>query len=183
MNSDCKRLITAASAVTLAMTAPVLQAQTAASPGLYLGAGAGVANFEDEVEVGDIGDVDIDDDSTAYKFYGGYLFTPHLALEGGYRSFGEAEAGPFSVETTGWDASVVGFLPVGPIDLFARGGMIFWQTDGAGGVPDRDDEDLTYGLGGQLNIGTLFVRLESEWFDIDFPDDTQMITASAGLRF
>ncbi len=152
-------------------------------PKFYLGAGAGVADFEDNVEFEDLGDVRISDDDTAFKFFGGYRATPNFGIEGGYRSFGEAEAGPFSIETDGVDVSAVGFLPLGPVDLFAKGGVIFWDTDGGGGIPGDDGEDLTYGVGGQLNLGSLFLRLESEWFDIDFPDDTQMITGSVGWSF
>jgi hypothetical protein len=39
------------------------------------------------------------------------------------------------------------------------------------------------GLGGQLNLGAVWFRLESEWFDISYPKDTQMITGSVGLSF
>lgn len=153
------------------------------APRVYFGAGAGVADFEDNVELEDLGDVELDDDSTAYKFFGGYRATPNFGIEGGYRSFGEADAGPFSIETTGIDVSAVGFLPLGPVDLFAKGGVIFWDTDGDGGIPGDDGEDLTYGIGGQLNLAGLFFRVESEWFDIDFPDDSQMITGSVGISF
>jgi len=155
----------------------------ARAPGAYLGAGAGVADFEDNVEFQDLGDVELDDDSTAYKFFGGYRATEFFGVEGGYRTFGEADAGPFTVETDGLDVSAVGFLPIGPMDLFAKGGMILWNTDVSGGLPGDDGEDLTYGVGGQLNVGSLFFRLESEWFELDFPEDTQMISGSVGWSF
>lgn len=155
----------------------------AGAPNAYLGAGAGVANFEDDVEFRDLGDVDLDDDSTAYKLFGGYRATPNFGVEGGYRNFGEGDAGPFTVETDGLDVAGVGFLPLGPVDLFAKGGVIFWDTNAGGGLPDADGEDLMYGVGGQLNVGSLFLRVESEWFDIDFPEDTQMITGSVGWTF
>lgn len=150
---------------------------------VYLGAGAGVANFEDNVEVQDLGDVDIDDDGTAYKFFGGYRFNQNFAIEGGYRNFGDADAGPFTVETDGFDAEAVGLLPVGPFDLFAKAGGILWDTNGSGSVPGDSGEAFTYGVGGQLNVGSLWFRLESEWFEMDFPEDTQMISASVGLDF
>jgi hypothetical protein len=40
-----------------------------------------------------------------------------------------------------------------------------------------------YGIGGQVHITSLFFRLESEWFDMDFPEDAQMITGSVGWSF
>lgn len=180
MNKCLRRVFTLATGMGFLVAAPVLHAQ---APNVYIGAGAGVADFEDDVEVRDIGDVDIDDDSTAYKFFGGYRATENFAIEGGYRDFGKAKSGPFSVEVDGFDVSALGLLPIGPFDLFAKGGVIFWDTKGRGGFPDDDGEDLTYGVGVTLNVASLWFRLESEWFDMDIPDDTQMITASVGWTF
>lgn len=186
MNIAIRPLLAATTTLGMLFAAVPAGAQMTAGgavPNVYLGAGAGVADFEDNVEAEDLGDVELDDDSTAFKLFGGYRATPNFGIEGGYRNFGEADAGPFSVETEGLDVSAVGFLPIGPVDLLAKGGVIFWDTDGGGGIPGDDGEDLMYGVGGQLNLGSLFLRLESEWFDIDFPDDTQMITGSVGLSF
>ena len=179
MKKSCKRLFPFV-ATGLVLTTPPVWADV---PGPYLGAGAGVANFEDQVKVQDLGDVDLNDDDTAYKLYGGYRVNRNFAVEGGYRNFGKADAGPFSVETDGWDAQALGLLPIGPVDLFAKGGVIFWDSNGGGGFPDESDRDLTYGVGGQLNVGNLWFRLESEWFDINYPEDTQMITGSVGFSF
>lgn len=178
-------IVTATTMVGMLLAVPSAAAQmTSTAPGnFYIGGGAGVADFEDRVEAEDLGDIDLDDDSTAYKFFGGWRATENLGIEGGYRSFGEADAGPLSVETNGLDVNGIGFLPIGPVDLFAKGGVIFWDTDGEGPIPDADGEDLMYGVGGQLNVGRLFFRLESEWFDIDFPDDTQMFSGSVGWTF
>lgn len=151
--------------------------------GFYFGAGAGAAMLEDQVEVGSLGEVDLEDDGTAWKIYGGWRASQFFGIEGGYRTFGEADVGPYTVETDGLDVSAVAFLPLGPIDLFAKGGVIFWNTDGDGPVRDGDGEDLMYGLGAQLNLGRLFLRLESEWFEIDFPEEAQMITGSVGWHF
>lgn len=182
MKAIARPLVTATT-IGLFLAAPTVSAQGTPLGKFYLGAGAGVADFEDEVEVEDLGDVDLDDDDTAYKLFGGWRATRYLGIEGGYRNFGEADVGPFSLETDGFDVSGIGFLPIGPIDLFAKGGVIFWDTDGSGGVPDADGEDLMYGIGGQLNIGSLFLRLESEWFEFELPEDTQMFTGSVGWTF
>lgn len=180
MTKRFQSIVTLTAGAFFLLAAPGLYAQV---PNVYIGAGAGVANYEDNVELGDIEDTDIDDDGTAYKLFGGYRATEHFAIEGGYRNFGEADAGPFTVETEGFDLAAVGLLPIGPIELFAKGGGILWDTNGTGAIPDDDGQALTYGIGGKLNVGNLWFRLESEWFEMDFPEDTQMITASVGWTF
>lgn len=178
MNSNNKLL---AACAVLAGLALFSTASNAA--GLYLGGGAGITNFSDDIEVEDVGDIDLDDDDTMFKLFGGYRFHPNFAVEGGYRDFGEVGDGPFSVETTGWDVSALGIAPIGPVELFAKGGVIFWDTDGNGGIPDESSEDLLYGVGVALNLVGVFFRLESEWYDIDFPDDIQTISLSVGFGF
>jgi hypothetical protein len=180
-----KPVAATAAAVMVLAAPPAVEARMGSGgvPNFYLGAGAGVADFEDDVEFRDLEDVRLNDDATAYKFFAGYRASPNLGIEGGYRNFGEAEAGPFSVETDGFDVYAMGFLPLGPVDLFAKGGVIFWDSSGKGGFPDDDGSDLTYGLGGQVHFGRLFIRLESEWFDIDYPEDVQMFSGSIGWTF
>lgn len=187
MKTALKPLVTATATFgALFVAAPAAAQLTTggvAAPNFYIGAGVGLADFEDDAEAEDLPDVRISDDDTAYKFFGGYRWTENFGIEGGYRNFGEAGNGPFSVETDGFDVAGVGFLPVGPVDLFAKGGALFWDTDGSGGLPDDDGTDLMYGVGGQLNLGRLFLRLESEWFEMDLPEDTQMISGSVGWTF
>lgn len=172
---------TAAAAVTgLVLAAPVVRADP---PALYAGAGAGVADFDGKVNVDGIGDVDLEGHDTAYKLFGGYRTTENFALEGGYRSFGESEGESFRVKTDGWDVSAVGLLLVGPVDVFAKGGVIFWDTKGRGGLPNNHGQDLTWGIGGAVNVGSLWLRVESEWFAADAPDEVQTLTASVAWSF
>lgn len=158
-------------------------AAASAQSGLYLGAGVGTADFEDNIEIEDVEGIDLNDDDTTYRYFIGYRANPNLAIEGGYRDFGEASSGPFTVETDGWEGYVLGIAPIGPIELFAKGGFIAWETDGNRGLGSQDDVDLAYGVGGAVNLGPIFLRLEGEWFDIDFPEDVQAFTGSVGYRF
>lgn len=180
MKNMSRKLAVSVTAIGITLAAPALHAQT---PKVYIGAAAGEANFDNQVQVKDIGNVKLSDSATAYKIYGGYRMTRNFAIEGGYRNFGKAKTGPFSAEIDGWDVSGVGLLPVGPVDLFAKGGVIFWDTKGGGGFPDQNDHDLTYGLGAQLNLAGLWFRVESEWFNINNPRDIQMVSASVGVTF
>ncbi|MGA8259039.1 MAG: outer membrane beta-barrel protein [Arenicellales bacterium] len=182
-----KPLVAAIATLGILFSVPTLGAGMATggdmTPKFYLGAGAGRANLKSHVKLGDLGDVRFSDDSTAYKIFAGYRAARYFGIEGGYRNFGKADAGPFSVKTDGFDVAAVGFLPVGPVDLFAKGGVIFWNTDSQAPAPNDSGQDLMYGVGGQLNLGSLFLRLESEWFKMAFPEDAQMITGSVGWVF
>lgn len=158
-------------------------AMATAQTGMYIGIGVGTADYEDRIELEDVEDIDLDDDDTAYKYFLGYRANRHLAIEGGYRDFGEASSGPFTVETDGWDGYVMGIAPIGPVELFAKGGVISWESEGNQGFGSRDDVDLAWGVGGALALGPLFLRLEGEWFDIDVPEDVQTFMGSVGYRF
>jgi hypothetical protein len=79
-------------------------------------------------------------------------------------------------------------LPVGPIELFGKAGVIFYDfevdTPGNGRLIDTSGEDLVLGVG----IGaTLFDRLnlsaEYERIDIDELDDANAVWLNAAWRF
>ena len=73
-------------------------------------------------------------------------------------------------DVNGVSLSAVGFLPVGPVDLFARVGAINWNADleapGSAISGSDDGTDLTYGVGAQFRVWSLSVRGEYERFDI-----------------
>lgn len=156
----------------------------AEGPGVYLGAGVGSASFKDDLEIDDI-----DEDDVGYKLFAGYQPAPYVALEGGYRDFGKAEAGEgagrIKIKTNGWDVYGMVLAPLGIVDLFVKGGAIFWDSDAdVGGIDLSDDgTSLAWGLGGTLNLGAFGVRLEYERFEIDRPDELWMVTLSGVVTF
>ena len=90
----------------------------------------------------------------------------------------------FEVDASGLSVSAVGFLPIGPVDLFARVGVINWDADisieGLGeGV---DGTDLTYGVGLQFRVWSLGIRAEYELFDIE-DADVDMISLGVTWTF
>ena len=156
----------------------------AAKQGFYIGLGVGSSSFKDEFEI-----EDIDEDDVGYKLFAGYQFTPNIAIEGGYRDFGKAETGDgaarIKIETEGWDAYGVLMAPIGIADVFAKGGIIFWDTeaDAAGAGFDDDGTSFAWGLGGTLNFGAFGLRLEYESFEVDRPDELWMLTLSGIVSF
>lgn len=181
MSTTRQRLLAASSlSAFCVLGAPTAQG---GSSDAYFGVGAGVADLEDQVVHTETGPITLDRRDTTYKVFGGYQATDSFAVEGTYRDFGESEEGPFRTETDGLDVSAVGMLLIGPVDVFARGGVIFWDTNGRGGLSDDHGEDLSWGVGGALKLGDAWFRVEGEWFDVELPGDVQTVTASVAWSF
>jgi hypothetical protein len=153
----------------------------AADNGIYLGASLGQANIElDRNTTG----LDLDGDDTGFKLIAGIRPLDWFGIEASYVNFGEVKQGPLSVEGDGITGFGVFFLPVGPVDLFAKGGVISFDTDvkfrDLGNVRN-DGTDFAYGVGVQFRLLSLSVRAEYEMFEIDDVDDANML--SIGLTY
>jgi OOP family OmpA-OmpF porin len=137
--------------------------------GIYLGASVGQSGVQ-------IDDVNYDADATGYKLIAGWRFLDWLAVEGNYIDFGSGDdtvgGEKFETEADGISLSAVGFLPVGPVDLFARVGVIDWSADLKSDFDKVGDDgtDLTYGIGAQFRVWGLSIRGEYEMFDIEDAD-------------
>lgn len=164
----------------LGMTGPAL----AADNGIYIGGSVGQAN----VEVDDLSGfttADFKGDDTGFKFIVGIRPLDWLAVEANYIDFGSPEdtvmGTKVKADGDGITASVVGFLPLGPVDLFARAGLISWDTDVAG--LSTDGTDLAYGVGAQFRVWSISLRAEYEIFDADEIDELNMISIGATFTF
>ena len=174
-----KGFIAAAGLLCLATAGP----SQAADNGIYLGASVGQSNVElDE-------DFDFDADATGYKVILGWRPLDWLAVEGNYVDLGSGDddvlGEKVESDIDGLTLSAVGFLPVGPVDLFARVGVIDWDAEVS--VPDfdlrsKDDgTDLAYGVGAQFRVWGLSLRAEYERFDIGDADKVDLV--SVGLTY
>ena len=155
----------------------------AADNGIYLGASLGQANTElDRDATG----LDLDGDDTGFKFIAGIRPLDWFGIEASYVNFGEVEEGPLSVESDGITGFGVFFLPVGPVDVFAKGGVISFDTDvkirNFGNFRD-DGTEFAYGIGAQFRFLSLGVRAEYEMFDIDDVDDANMLSIGVTYTF
>lgn len=148
--------------------------------GFYIGAGIGEVNVEVST---------FDESDSAYKVFGGYNFgvVPFLdfALEASYVDFGNPGSGPVEIDLSGLNAfGLVGFK-LGPVGLFAKAGMIIWDSEIAIGSTRDDDSgtDTAYGIGARLQFGSFAIRAEYELFDISDVKDLSMVSASAVYTF
>jgi opacity protein-like surface antigen len=169
-----------ASAVLLAASAPAF----AADNGIYLGGSVGQANLEIE-NIDGLTAADFKGDDTAFKFIAGIRPLDWLAVEASYVNFGEPEdtvlGTQLKTEGDGISAFAVGFLPLGPVDLFAKAGLLTWDTQVSGF--DEDGTDFAYGVGAQFRVWSLSVRAEYEKFEVDQIDDLNLLSVGVTFTF
>lgn len=160
----------------------------AADNGIYIGAGLGQA----AVEVDDlVANQDFKGDDLGYKVIVGIRPLDWLGVEANYVNFGKPDdtvAGArLRAEGHALSAFAVGFLTLGPVDLFAKGGLVSWDSELShaqlGRIEDDDGTDLAYGVGLQFRLLSLGVRAEYEVFDIDNLDDANMASISVTYTF
>jgi hypothetical protein len=159
-----------------------------ADSGFYIGAAVGGAT--QDIELG--GPPEIEEDDTAFKVFGGYKFdmsVVDLSVELGYVDFGEAEinttAGEVVFDPTGINLWGVAGFELGPVDLFAKLGVIAWDletTSFAGRVSD-DGTDYGFGLGAGFDIGKVQIRGEYELYDTSNADVTMLSMLSLGVVY
>ena len=166
----------------------LLPASALAESGFYIGAAAGGAT--QDIELG--GPPEIEEDDTAFKVFGGYKFDMSivdLSVELGYVDFGEAEistaAGDASFAPTGINLWGVAGFELGPVDLFAKFGVIAWdlETTTFAGKFSDDGTDLGYGLGAAFDIGKVQIRGEYELYDTSNEDVTMLSMLSLGVIY
>ena len=179
--------ITFASLVSLALLAAVSAASSAmaADSGFYVGGGIGQATLKD-----DASNIDIDENDTAWKAYAGYRFgglIPLLDLAGEltYRDFGKPEGTNFEYDATGYDASALGILTLGPIDLFLRVGVGQYDIESVVNGLSSDDDGTAgmYGVGAGLRVWRVNIRAEWERIEPDGVDNIDMYSINAYFRF
>jgi opacity protein-like surface antigen len=158
--------------------------------GIYLGVGIGQGSvqFEDRIE-GENFDFDASD--TAYKLIAGWRFLDWLAVEANYVDLGTAddriEGVDIEADVSGFTLAAVGFLPIGPVDVFAKLGAVNWDAElsapGTGLNASDDGTDFMYGAGVQFRVWSLSIRGEYEIFDVAEADTVDMISLGVTWTF
>ena len=168
--------------------------------GLYLGGGYGQFGLEfDDVDDA-VEDFDFDDSDQAFKLFAGWRFNPYIAAEVAYLNLGAPnedfddgiDQGVVEAEIDGFAPYVVGTLPLGIFEIFARVGYLFYNVDVNLELGDDDldigdsesDEAFVYGVGaGVVLFEHLNVRLEYEKFEISNTDNADAYWLTAAWRF
>ena len=134
-------------------------------------------------------DSDYDDDDLGYKIFAGYnlgvIPLLDLAVEGSYVDFGKASSSQITeqdVEITGWDLFGVAALNLGPVGVFGKVGQIWWDRESNISQIDESGNDMAYGIGLRFQIGSVGIRGEYEYFDLD-KTDVGMFSVGASWTF
>ena len=182
--------------VLVAATVPA----SASDTGFYLGAGVGRSSIDIYKFYPSLGD-SLEQDSSAFKAFGGYRFLKFLAVEAGYANLGSPQGLERNVQehperaevsVKGWDAFAVGILPLGEVvDVFGKIGMMSWDTD-ITSVQDGEiiysesatGNDAAYGIGIGFWVGpNVTLRGEGEWFKIGDYDTVALYTINVTYTF
>lgn len=162
----------------------------AADNGIYLGGSIGQSGVHADERIEGT-NFSYDADATGFKLIAGWRILDWLAVEGDYVDFGSGsdKIGGEKVETdiNGVTLSAIGFLPLGPVDVFARVGAVNYNADLK--VPafdfkaSDDGTDLTYGIGAQFRIWSLSFRAEYERFEVSDIDTVDLATLGVTWTF
>ena len=161
-------------------------AGTAHAKGFYAGAGIGNTFFSEDFSGVEYSDTKIDENSTAWKIFGGIHGLKFLGIEGGYRDFGKIES---LIETTtirykitGWDIEALGKLQISIVQVFAKAGIMFYDLD-TNVAGTSSETDFIWGLGAGVALGPIGVRLEWESLEAGQIDNLSMLSLGATFGF
>lgn len=162
----------------LLASAPAMAVKT----GFYLGGSLGGASTEVKE-----GTVTFDEGDTAWKLFAGFHFLQFFAVEAAYRDLGSPsetiEGSDVKVDPTAFDVAGLVGVPLGPIYLFGKLGVVWWDADVTVDNIEFSDDGTDYeaGIGISADIAKIQLRGEIEY--IDAADGTLMYTVGAAWRF
>lgn len=178
-------------------------AQDSIQKGGYMGFAVGTLSYE---ETEQLTGLEISDDTSAYRLFGGYQFNENFALEAGW-----AATGDIKEDFTGTDAvlgdvalsikgdyevlslRLLGIVPLSKVNLFGGVGYYDATLSATGRYEDdfdlfsvsvKDSDGGATVLGGlQFNLARVGIRAEYEWFDTDSSVEASSISAGVFFRF
>lgn len=139
----------------------------AADNGVYLGASFG----QSDVSVSAQNTLpEFDGKDTAFKIIAGIRPLDWLGAEVNYVDLGQPDDRGNAFDPTGVSGFAVGFASIGPVDVFAKAGVLNWNADlrSVGNlVKETDGTDFAWGIGAQFRVWSLSLRAEYERFELE----------------
>jgi len=152
--------------------------------GFYIGGSAGVGLTKldfDEINL-------LDDSALVWKAVAGFRWR-YFAIEGDYRALSSVSAvfpgSELTAESKGFTGSLLLILPVGPIDIFGRGGGHHaTSTVGFGeDLAETKEWVLVYGGGLGFRVGSFALRVEYERLDLEAISELNQVTGGFTVAF
>ena len=148
-----------------------------ADEGWFIGGAVGNGNIED-----DVSGFAFDADSTAYRFYFGYQFNEHFALDAGYSDLGNFDAFitqnmmqvPVNADADGFLFNATGIIPLNQtFSLYGQAGVFFWdgEAEVASVNNNVSDTNLRLALGVEARVYKR-LSINADWsrYDLDGTD-------------
>ena len=164
--------------------------------GFYLGAGVGDFSTQiDDISNVDNANLSFDTSEDAFKVFAGWRFNRFFAVQVDQYDFNRSSVATnlinVSADTKGTAAGVVGTLPLGPIELFARAGQIWYDVNldvrgvnGNNTSADSSGHDPVYSAGIGFTVAKrLDLKAEYERINISDFTDANAVWLSAAWRF
>lgn len=180
-----RQIVTMTALMTVLAGAPVA---AQAGDGFYIGASIGSARLDDEFD-----GLDVDDDTVAYRFVGGWRLNRYFGLEAGYQNFGDFEqrviidgvSRKATLSADGYTLGVTGSYPVTErVEIFGRGGWFFWDGNAdVNDVSQATPEDTNPYFGAGVSYGfTRQFHVNADWTRFEL-QDTHSDVYSVGLQY
>jgi len=159
--------------------------------GFYVGAGVGDYSA-DLSQPTNAGNVTLHFDGNANKIFGGWRFFRALALQVDYTDFQDSGvtfgATSSSNKTQALSPNVVATLPIGPVELFAKAGVLFSDvhvnTANGASLLSSSSTDPVYGAGVGVTIAKrVDLRAEYERIKISHFDNPNAVWLTAAWHF
>ncbi len=201
-NGTRKNQSTLVAALLVALCASTAMAQADNPDGPYVGAGWGRfnLNIKNLSDAGSAASSIAHSNDNAWKLFTGYRFNPYVALEAAYIDLGRpsdrfsatGSNGNYRVNISGFSPAVIGSLPLGPVELFAKIGEYYYDSKvrltfdspGTSIESSHRRNDLLYGGGvGVTFFEHLHVRAEYETIEIRNAKNSDALWLSAAWRF
>ena len=140
------------------VSAAALAALSAHAEGPYVGGSIGSSHYKGP----DIAGAATDRSGSGGKLYGGYGFTPNLAVEAGYADVGKASSSAGDVKGKGVFVDLVGSVPVAEsFSVLGRVGAFNGKSSVSGGSSETST-NAKYGLGVQWDMNKQ-TGIRGEW--------------------
>ena len=175
------------------MLALIGTAAQAAGSGVYLGAGVSQVKLDNvgkDFNTGNLNDFKLD--NTSWKLLGGFRPIDNFAAELDYYDLGSETRNiggqTFNADGKAYAGYAVGLIPIGPVDLFGKAGLVRWESNATATGPlgfrfDDKGTEFGWGAGVQARLGSLGGRLEYEHFDVKHSDGVEALSLSVFWTF